>query len=117
MIYTLLAALQLLAKQNKNSLGLFYLLFTNLEMCSWIKNSFMTKLYENELIILINASTQLFFPVKHMKSLSGKDYFISTFQNYWEIIHIYIVIHVYDKWEDIFLDRWTKLRFLGEVIK
>lgn len=47
----------------------------------------MTKLYEKELIILINASTQLFFPVKHMKSLSGKDYFISTFQNYWEIIH------------------------------
>lgn len=67
MIYTLLAALQLLAKQNKNSLGLFYLLFTNLKMCSWIKNSFMTKLYEKELIILINASTQLFFSIKHMK--------------------------------------------------
>lgn len=28
-----------------------------------------------------------------------------------------LFIHVYDKREDIFLDRWTKLKFQGEVIK
>lgn len=26
-------------------------------------------------------------------------------------------LFIHDKWEDIFLDRWTKLRFLGEIIK